>query len=457
MSQYDYDLLVIGAGSGGVRASRTAAGLGARVAVVEERYLGGTCVNVGCVPKKLMVYASHYGESLHTAPGFGWHVDAARFNWPELIANKNREIARLNHVYDRLLTQAGVTLYEGRARLMGPNRVAVAEREITAERILIAVGGWPYKPDIPGIDLAITSNEAFYLDELPQSIVIVGGGYIAVEFAGIFNGMGVETHLCYRGDLFLRGFDRDVREFTAQELTKKGIKLHFDTDITAITRTPEGDNQQRGAYQVQTDAGAQWHTGLVMYATGRRPNIDDLGLEHTAVQVTDQGTIAVDKSMRTDEPSIYALGDVTGPIALTPVALAQGQALAHHLYGNRPMELSYQNVPAAVFSQPTIATVGLTEEEARQECLNVDIYKTSFRPMQYSLTELDAKVLIKLVVDRGSDRVLGCHMVGPDAGEIIQGLAVAMNAGATKADFDRTLGIHPTIAEEFVTLREVTE
>src|SRR5690554_4206966 len=258
MGQYDYDLLVIGAGSGGVRASRTAAGLGARVAVVEESYLGGTCVNVGCVPKKLLVYASHYGESLHTAPGFGWHVDAARFSWPELIANKNREIARLNQVYARLLEQAWVTLYEGRARLLGPHRVAVGERELTAERILIAVGGWPHKPDIPGIDLAITSNEALYLDELPQSIVIVGGGYIAVEFAGIFNGLGVDIHLCYQNELFLRGFDRDLREFTAQELKKKGITLHFDTDITAIAKS---DNAQESGYRVQTDGGEQWNTG----------------------------------------------------------------------------------------------------------------------------------------------------------------------------------------------------
>jgi glutathione reductase (NADPH) len=448
MSQYEYDLLVIGAGSGGVRASRTAARLGARVAVVEERYLGGTCVNVGCVPKKLLVYASHYGETLHIAPGFGWHHEAVRFDWAELLANKDQEIARLNQVYRSLLQSSGVTLFEERARLLGPNRVAVGEREITAERILIAVGGWPWKPDIPGIDLAITSNEAFYLKDLPGSIVIVGGGYIAVEFAGIFNGLGVDTHLCYRGDLFLRGFDRDVREFTAAELKKKGIKLHFNTEICSITEEDEG------GYRLQTDVGEEWSAGLVMYATGRQPKIEGLGLEHTAVQLTPEGTIAVDESMCTHEPSIYALGDVTGPVALTPVALAQGQALAHNLYGGDDIKLSYKNIPAAVFSQPTIATVGLTEEEARASNPRIDIYKSSFGPMQYSLSTLGERALIKLVVDRDSDRVLGCHMVGPDAAEVVQGLAVALTAGATKADFDRTIGIHPTLAEEFVTLRQ---
>ncbi|MDQ2075452.1 glutathione-disulfide reductase [Marinimicrobium sp. ABcell2] len=451
MSQYDYDLLVIGAGSGGVRASRTAARLGARVAVVEERYLGGTCVNVGCVPKKLLVYASHYAETFQVAPGFGWHLGATRFDWSELLANKDREIARLNEVYRGLLQNTGVTLFEARARVLGPNRVAVGDREITAERILIAVGGWPWKPDIPGIDLAITSNEAFYLNELPASIVIVGGGYIAVEFAGIFNGLGVDTHLCYRGDLFLRGFDKDVRDHAASELRKKGITLHFNTEICSIAEEPGG------GYRIQTDVNEEWCAGLVMYATGRQPMIDDLGLEHTAVQITEAGTIAVDEFMQTHEPSIYALGDVTGPVALTPVALAQGQALAQNLYGGDDIKLSYKNIPAAVFSQPTIATVGLTEEEARASYERIDIYKSSFGPMQYSLSAIGERALIKLVVDRDTDRVLGCHMVGPDAGEIVQGLAVALTAGATKADFDRTIGIHPTLAEEFVTLRQVAE
>lgn len=448
MSDYDYDLLVIGAGSGGVRASRVAARLGAKVAVVEERYLGGTCVNVGCVPKKLFVYASLYRDLFKAAASFGWQLEDPKFTWSQLLANKDKEIDRLNEVYRRLLDVTGVTLFEERAKILGPHKVAVGNRELTAERILIAVGGWPWKPDIPGADLAITSNEAFFLDKLPESIVIVGGGYIAVEFAGIFNSLGVKTHLCYRGELFLRGFDSDLRACLAKEMAKKGVHLHFNTDIKAIEACTAGD------FKVVGEKGEEWRAEQVMYATGRRPKTDDLGLENTAVQLHDDGAPIIDEYFQTHEPSIYALGDVTGPLELTPVALAQGQTLAQNLYGGDDRKLSYRDIPAAVFSQPSIGTVGLTEEQAREQYPQIDIYKNSFRPMQYSLSEVDERVLVKLVVDRETDRVLGCHMLGPDAAEIMQGMAVALTAGATKKDFDRTIGIHPTMAEEFVTLRQ---
>ena len=448
MSQYDYDLLVIGAGSGGVRASRIASQLGAKVAVAEDRYLGGTCVNVGCVPKKLFVYASHYGEDFRAAEGYGWHAGAVKFSWNELRDNKNREIERLNGVYAKLLDNAGVDLLEGTAKLLGPHRVAVGEQEYSAERILIAVGGWPWIPDIPGKEHVISSNEAFYLDQLPESMVIVGGGYIAVEFAGIFNGLGVEIHLCYRGELFLRGFDQDLREHLAEEMPKKGVHLHFNTDIDAVEKLGEG------RFKVTPNQGEPWETGLVMYATGRRPNTQGLGLEHTAIEPEKNGRIPVDDYFQTAEPSIYALGDVTGPMELTPVALAQGMVLARNLYANQDRKLSYKDIPTAVFSQPNLASVGLSEEEARAQYDQVDVYVSRFKPMQYALTELDEQALMKLVVDRATDRVLGCHMAGPDAAEIMQGLGIAMTAGATKADFDNTIGIHPSSAEEFVTMRE---
>lgn len=451
MSDYDFDLLVIGAGSGGVRASRVAARLGAKVAVVEERYLGGTCVNVGCVPKKLFVYASHYGDLFKAAAGFGWQVENPQFTWSQLLANKDREIERLNQVYRRLLDATGVTVIEERAKIVGPHTVAVGGRELTAERILIAVGGWPWKPNIPGVEFAITSNEAFFLEKLPESIVIVGGGYIAVEFAGIFNSLGVKTHLCYRGELFLRGFDSDLRACLAKEMAKKGVHLHFNTDIKAIEASDSGGYKVLGEKGEETK---EWRAEQVMYATGRRPKTDDLGLENTAVQLQENGGLKIDEYFQTHEPSIYALGDVTGPLELTPVALAQGQTLAQNLYGGEGKKLSYRNIPAAVFSQPSMATVGLTEEEAREQYSEVDIYKDSFRPMQYSLSDVDERALVKIVVDRKTDKVLGCHMLGPDAAEIVQGMAVAITAGATKKDFDRTIGIHPTMAEEFVTLRQ---
>lgn len=445
---HDFDLFVIGAGSGGVRAARFAAGFGARVAVAESRYLGGTCVNVGCVPKKLLVYGAHFAEDFEQAEGYGWNLAAAEFDWPTLIANKNREIQRLNGIYRNLLVNSGVTLLEGHARLLGPHEVAIGEQRYSARHILIATGGWPQVPDIPGHELATTSNEAFFLEQLPRRVLVVGGGYIAVEFASIFHGLGAQTSLLYRGDLFLRGFDNAVRQHLKEELERKGLDLQFNSDIERIER------QADGSLLATLKDGRQLAADCVFYATGRRPMLDNLGLENTGVGLTEQGFIEVDEHYRTHEPSIFALGDVIGRVQLTPVALAEGMAVARQLF--RPQEyrpVDYQNIPTAVFSLPNIATVGLSEEQAKAAGYRVKIFESRFRPMKLTLTEQQERTLMKLVVDVDSDRVLGCHMVGPESGEIIQGLAVAIKAGATKQVFDETLGIHPTAAEEFVTMR----
>lgn len=445
----DFDFFVIGAGSGGVRASRIAAQLGARVGVAEERYLGGTCVNVGCVPKKLFVYGSHFSELFEHARDYGWQLGEAALDWPRLRERKDAEIARLNGVYRRLLEKAGVTLFENHARLLGPQRILVGDREITADKVLLAVGGWPYIPQVPGREHVISSNEVFALDTLPSSIAIVGGGYIAVEFASIFNGMGIETHLLYRGECFLRGFDADVRQHMAEQMQAKGINLHFNTDVQSIAREADGDRT------LALNTGASLRCEQVMYATGRNPKLDGLGLENTSVQVNSRGAVMVNEHFQTHEPSIYAVGDSIDRMALTPVALAEGMSLAQRLFGNAsPPPLDYAQVPTAVFTQPAIATVGLTEEQAREQYGRLRIYRSVFTPLPLTLTDSREKSLVKLVVDDASDRVVGCHLVGPEAGEIIQGFAVALGMGATKADFDRTLGVHPTLAEELVTLRE---
>ncbi len=451
---FDVDLFVIGAGSGGVRASRMAARQGVRVAVAEQQYLGGTCVNVGCIPKKLLVYAAQFPELFRAARGYGWDVAGESFDWRRLIGNKDREIARLNGIYGNLLDGAGVTLFEERATLLGPQRVLVGEREITAERILLAVGGRPRMPQVPGIEYAISSNEAFFLDRLPERIAIVGAGYIAVEFAGIFHGLGVDTHLIYRGDALLRGFDDDIRQELGQQLQAQGIHIHFNTHIEVIERSAAGYRLLTGEGAALEHAGKSLAFGQVMYATGREPNLEGLGLEHTAVRRTESGHIAVNDFYQTAEPSIYALGDITGGLELTPVALAEAMTLVSHLYGGGARPLDYDHVPTAVFSQPEIGTVGLTEVEARQRYGRVTIYLSRFRPLLQTLGGGSGKTLMKLVVDADSDRVLGCHMLGDHAGEIIQGLAVALKAGATKAVFDQTLGVHPSSAEEFVTMRE---
>ncbi|WP_339500252.1 glutathione-disulfide reductase [Pseudomonas silesiensis] len=445
---YDFDLFVIGAGSGGVRAARFAAGFGAKVAVAESRYLGGTCVNVGCVPKKLLVYGAHFADDFEQAESFGWTAGKANFDWPSLIANKNREIDRLNGIYRMLLINSGVTLLEGHARLADANHVDINGQRFSAERILIATGGWPQIPKIPGHEYAITSNEAFFLEELPKRILVVGGGYIAVEFAGIFNGLGADTRLLYRGDLFLRGFDRSVRIHLAEELAKRGLRLDFNTDITQI------DKQADGSLLATLKDGTQMETDSIFYATGRRPMLDNLGLENTRVELNEAGYIDVNEHFETREPSILALGDVIGGVQLTPVATAEGMAVARRLFKPeqyRPVD--YRHIPTAVFSQPNIGTVGLTEQQAIEQGHKVTVFESRFRPMKLTLTESSEQTLMKLVVDAESDRVLGCHMVGPDAGDIIQGLAIALKAGATKRLFDDTIGVHPTSAEEFVTLR----
>ncbi|MCW3148145.1 glutathione-disulfide reductase [Stutzerimonas stutzeri] len=445
---YDFDLFVIGAGSGGVRAARFAAGFGARVAVAESRYLGGTCVNVGCVPKKLLVYGAHYAEEIGQAQGYGWTIDGATFDWKTLIANKDREIQRLNGIYRNLLVDSGVTLLQAHARLIDPHTVEVDGQRYSAEHILIATGGWPQVPDIPGREHAITSNEVFYLESLPRRVLVVGGGYIAVEFASIFHGCGADTSLLYRGELFLRGFDGSLRDHLKDELIKKGVDLQFNTDIARI------DPQADGSLMATLKDGRTLTADCIFYATGRRPMLDGLGLEQVEVALDERGYIAVDDEFRTSAPSILAIGDVIGRVQLTPVALAEGMAVARRLF--RPADyrpVDYATIPTAVFSLPNMATVGLTEEQAREQGHKVTIFESRFRPMKLTMTESLERSLMKLVVDADTDRVLGCHMAGPDAGEIMQGLAVALKAGATKRVFDDTLGIHPTAAEEFVTMR----
>ncbi|MGH0029429.1 MAG: glutathione-disulfide reductase [Myxococcota bacterium] len=448
MAQYDYDLFTLGAGSGGVRASRISAGYGARVAVAEERYLGGTCVNVGCIPKKLFVYASHLREEVEDARGFGWTVGPQTHDWKTLIANKDQEIERLNGIYARLLDGAGVTRMEGRARLLDEHTVDVGGRRVTAEHILVATGGWPHVPDIPGIEHAITSNEAFYLEELPRRVVVVGGGYIAVEFAGIFHGLGSQVTQLYRGPLFLRGFDDDMRQGLAQEMRKTDIDLRFDANPAVIEKAADG------TLRVTLEDGATLEADVVMYATGRKPLTADLGLEDAKVEMGVQGEILVDEYSRTSVENIWAIGDVTDRIQLTPVAIHEGMCLAATLFDGRPTRPCHENVASAVFSQPPLACVGLTEREARDRYGDVDVYKSRFRELKHTLSGRDAQTTMKLVVDPKTDRVLGAHMLGVNAAEVIQGVAIAMTCGATKAQFDATIGIHPTSAEEFVTMRE---
>jgi glutathione reductase (NADPH) len=445
---YDFDLFVIGAGSGGVRAARFAAGYGARVAVAESRYLGGTCVNVGCVPKKLLVYGAHFADDFEQAQGFGWALGEAHFDWSTLISNKNREIERLNGIYRNLLVNSGVTLLEGHARIVDDHTVELGGKRYSAKHILIATGGWPQMPEVPGHEHAIGSNEAFFLEQLPKRVLVVGGGYIAVEFASIFNGLGAKTSLLYRGDLFLRGFDKAVRLHLQDELNKRGVDLQFNSDIARI------DKQAEGSLLATLKDGHVLEADCIFYATGRRPMLDNLGLENTHVKLDKRGFIEVDEQYQTSTPSILAIGDVIGRVQLTPVALAEGMAVARRLF--KPEEyrkVDYRMIPTAVFSLPNIGTVGLSEEQAKEEGYSVQVFESRFRPMKLAMTESQERTLMKLVVDAATDRVLGCHMVGPDAGEIVQGLAVALKAGATKQLFDETIGVHPTAAEEFVTMR----
>lgn len=442
-----FDLFVIGAGSGGVRAARVAASLGAKVAIAEERYLGGTCVNVGCVPKKLYVYASEYGKGFKDAHGFGWLSKDVSFDWATLRDNKSDEISRLNAVYERLLETPGAQIIEGTAQLVGPNQVTVNGKTYSADKILLATGSWPYVPDLPGAEHMLTSNEIFDLEVFPKRLAILGGGYIATEFAGIFNGLGSRVTQLYRGDLFMRGFDADVRSVLAQEVRKSGVDLRFNTSPTAIERVGN-------ELHVRLADGSHIEVDAVLCATGRRPKLDGLGLEQTAVTLTDQGHIEVNEHFQTKEPSIFALGDITGGPQLTPIALAEGMAFAHREFGNGAKAVDYAFIPTAVFSQPNVGTVGYTEEEARNTFGAVTVYRSEFKPMKHTISGRDERSMMKLLVSDSDQRVVGLHMVGPDAGEIVQGMAIAIRMGATKSDFDSTIGIHPTAAEEFVTLRE---
>jgi glutathione reductase (NADPH) len=449
MSQYDFDLFIIGGGSGGVRAARVAGQHGAKVAVAEEYRFGGTCVIRGCVPKKLLVYASRFRDDFEDAAGFGWTVDGARFDWPTLIANKDKEIARLEGAYRRTVSNVGATAFDTRAILAGPHTVALASdgRRVTARTILVATGGRPVKPDIPGAEHAITSNEAFHLKQLPASVLIVGGGYIAVEFAGIFNGLGAGTTLIYRGEKILRGFDDDLRAGLTEEMGKRGIDVRVNADIAAIAKMP-------GAYRVTLKDGSTMEVACVMLATGRTPNTEALGLESAGVKLGPARQILVDAESRSSVPSIYAVGDVTDRVNLTPVAIREGHAFADTVFGNKPWTVSHHLIPTAVFSTPEIGTVGLPEHIACQRYPNLDIYRARFRPMKHTLSGRDERVVMKLLVDGGTDKVVGCHILGPDAAEIVQVAAIALKMGATKADFDATVALHPSIAEELVTMRE---
>ena len=448
MDQYDFDLFTIGAGSGGVRASRMAASFGARVAVAENHRAGGTCVIRGCVPKKLMVYAAHFHEDFEDARGYGWTVPDATFSWPALIEAKDREIARLEGIYENLLAKAGATLLRGRARLLDAHTVEIEGRRHTARYILVATGGWPVRPDIPGAELGITSNEAFELKHLPRRVLMIGGGYIAVEFAGIFRGLGAEVTLSYRGSEILRGFDDDVRKHLRGELEAKGIRVLLHNEVKSIEREGAGLRARTSDIDITFDCDA------VMFATGRAPNTANLGLEAAGVKLDENGAVVVDEFSRTSAEHIYAVGDVTDRIQLTPVAIREGAAVANTLFNNRPTSVAHNNVPSAVFSQPPIGTVGVTEEQAIAQYGRVEVYQSSFRPLKHTLSGRNEKSYMKLIVEAKSQKVIGVHMVGADAPEIIQGLGIAVVAGLTKQQFDDCVGIHPTAAEEFVTMRE---
>lgn len=447
MPEFDYDLITIGAGSGGVRASRMASQMGARVAVVEESRVGGTCVLRGCVPKKLLVYAGHFADDFEDAAGYGWTVPEPAFDWGKLIAAKDKELDRLNAVYLRILKENNVDVLDGRGVVIDPHTVEVAGKSYTTKKILIAVGGWPSTPDVPGIEHVISSNEALDLQELPKRIIIVGAGYIAVEFAGIFDSLGVDVTLVLRADTVLRGFDEDIRMCLAHEMEKRGITLKTESVVRGIEK--EGEE-----YSMRLAGGEVLEADLIMYATGRAPNTAGLGLENVGVELNEKGAIVVDAYSRTAVESIFAVGDVTDRANLTPVAIAEGAAFAQTEFNNNPTKVDHGNFPTAVFSSPPIGTVGLTEEEARVTYGEIDVYVSRFRPMKYTLSGRDEQTFMKLIVDQKTDVVVGCHMMGLDAPEIAQGLGIAMKCGATKAQFDATIGIHPSAAEEFVTMRE---
>jgi glutathione reductase (NADPH) len=447
MSKFDFDLFVIGAGSGGVRAARIAAGHGASVGICESSRVGGTCVIRGCVPKKLLSYAAHFADEFEDAAGYGWEVGETRFDWSKLIANKDREIDRLNQVYLSLLSNAGVSLLNGHGKLLDSHRVQVGDDTISAEKILIATGGRPWMPDIPGIEHAISSDEAFHLESLPGRVIVVGGGFIACEFAGIFNGMGSSVVQVYRGEQVLRGFDDDVRNTLAGEMKKKGIDIRLNLNVTALSR------DDAGILTASLDDGSELQADTVLFATGRVPNVRGLGLRDAGVEVKPSGMIPVNEYSCTNVLNIFAVGDVTNRVNLTPVALMEGHAFADTEFGGMPRPVNHEFIPSAVFSNPPVATVGFTENEAVTHYGELEVYKSVFRPMKYTLSGRDEKTMMKLLVQKSTGKVIGLHVVGLDAPEIVQGFAVAIKSGLTKQQFDRTTGIHPTAAEELVTMR----
>jgi glutathione reductase (NADPH) len=446
MSQYDYDLFVVGGGSGGVRAARIAAGHGAKVAVAEESRLGGTCVIRGCVPKKLLSYAAHFHEDFEDARNYGWTVGDVSFDWPTLIANKDKEIDRLNSIYRKLLVGSKVDVFDSRAVIVDPHTIAVGGKRVTVKYILIAVGGWPERPSIPGIEHSITSNEAFHLASLPKEVIIVGGGYIAVEFAGIFNGLGAKVTQLYRGEQILRGFDDDVRHFLAAEMIKKGIAIKTQTDVARIEKPGS-------RLTVTLKSGETQSCDAIMYATGRRPKTDGMGLKEVGVKLRDNGAIEVDANSQTSLPNIHAVGDCTDRVNLTPVAIREGHAYADSMFGKTSWNVDHKTIASAVFSHPPVGVVGLSEAGARKEGRELDIYKADFKPLKHTISGRDERTLMKLVVDRKTQVVLGVHMVGMDAPEIVQAIAIAVKMGATKQQFDAAVAVHPTAAEEFVTMR----
>ncbi|MCW9048797.1 MAG: glutathione-disulfide reductase [Deltaproteobacteria bacterium] len=450
MDKYDYDLFVIGAGSGGIRAARMAAALGVKVAVAEQSKAGGTCVNLGCVPKKLYVHAAEFASAAATSAGFGWTMGEPQFTWSRLRDNKSSLIAQSNVRMEAMLADSGAQLIHGRARVISPHAVTVDNKIFTSERILIATGGRPYLPAVPGIEHLLTSDQIFDLDQLPEQLLIIGGGYIACEFAGIFHNLGVKVTQIYRGELFLRGFDVEIRQFIAARMRLEGIDLRFTTNLKQVDKTPEGQ------YMAQLTDGSTVTTDLILAATGRRPNCTDLGLESLGVEINSQSAISVDDCYQTSVPSIYALGDVIDRMQLTPVALAEAMTLVKNLYEGTTSRLDYKLIPTAVFSLPALACIGLTEEQASEEYPHVNVFTTKFRALKHALTGSQERIFMKLLVDGQTDRVIGAHMAGEGAAETIQGIAVALKAGATKSIFDQTIGIHPTSAEEFVTMRSIT-
>ncbi len=447
--EYDYDLFVIGAGSGGVRAARVAAGMGVRVGIAEEYRVGGTCVIRGCVPKKLLVYASKFHGLMEDAQGYGWTMPRPDFSWQTLIRNKDREIDRLNAIYLRNLERSGVEVFQARAVLADRHTLKLSDREetLTARNILIATGATPFIPEIGGAEHVITSNEALHLEELPESIAIVGGGYIALEFATIFAGLGVNVSLIYRGPQILRGFDNDVRDMLADELVKRGVDIRCNTEVIGVTKDKSG-------YVLDFKDGDSLHKQLVMYATGRVPNTLGLGLKNAGVELGWNGYVIVDDYSRSSVDNIFAVGDVTHRVNLTPVAIAEAMAFCETLFNKNPTPVDHEYIATAVFTEPEVGAIGMSEEEAREKCRTVDIYKSRFRPMFHTLSGRDEQMLMKLVVDGDSDRVVGCHIVGPDAAEMVQIAAIPIRMGATKADFDATMALHPSAAEELVTMRE---